>query len=75
MVRAPLESTYHQLLATCNLLDSVLTLAVSGWPQIEGLARFMPQLLHIRQPGVGAAAAGFPNVGSAGSLMEVFQTS
>ena len=48
---------------------------MSGCAQIEGLARFMPQLLHIRQPGVGAAAPGFPNVGSAGSLIEVFQTS
>ena len=33
--------------------------------QIESLQRFMPQLLHVRQPGMAAAGAGAPNLGSA----------
>jgi hypothetical protein len=41
--------------------------------QIESLRRFMPQLLHVREPGVPAAGVGSPNVGSASSLIEVFQ--
>lgn len=43
--------------------------------QIDSLARFMPQLLHVRQQGVGPSGVGFPNVGSANSLVEVFKTS
>lgn len=53
----------------------------SSWPQVrergllgqvEGLKRFMPQLLHVRQPGVAAAGVGSPNVGSTNSLIDVF---
>ena len=39
---------------------------------MEDLKRFMPQILHIVQPGAQPAAAGNKNVGSAGSLAEVF---
>ena len=35
----------------------------NAWAQIEGLRRFMPQLLHIRQPGEPAAAPGAPQCG------------
>ena len=48
--------------------------ALHACAQIESLRRFMPQLLHIRQPGAAAAAPGAPNVGSAASLIEVFQS-
>ncbi|KAK9904670.1 hypothetical protein WJX75_000179 [Coccomyxa subellipsoidea] len=51
-------------------------LHIDGHPQtIEALKRFMPQLLHVRHPKAQAAGVGSPNVGSAGSLIEVFMTS
>jgi hypothetical protein len=40
---------------------------------IEDLKRFMPQLLHITQPGVSAAAAGSSNARSSSSLAAYFQ--
>ena len=40
--------------------------------QVEDLKRFVPQILHIVQPGSQPAAAGNKNVGSAGSLADVF---
>lgn len=43
--------------------------------QVEDLKRFMPQILHIVQTGSQAAAVGNKNVGSAGSLAEVFSFS
>ncbi len=43
--------------------------------QVEDLKRFMPQILHIVQPGSQAAAVGNKNVGSAGSLAEIFSFS
>ena len=43
--------------------------------QVEDLKRFMPQILHIVQTGSQAAAIGNKNVGSAGSLAEVFSFS
>ncbi|KAK9817998.1 hypothetical protein WJX72_005563 [[Myrmecia] bisecta] len=39
---------------------------------IEGLKRFMPQLVHVTQPGTAAAGAGSPNVGSAATLASLF---
>lgn len=46
-----------------------------GGAQVEDLKRFMPQILHITQPGSQAAAVGNKNVGSAGSLADVFSFS
>lgn len=40
---------------------------------IEDLKRFMPQLLHITQPGAGAAGGGATNVRSSSSLAAYFQ--
>lgn len=40
---------------------------------IEDLKRFMPQLLHITQPGAAAAGAGSTNVRSSSSLEAYFQ--
>ncbi|KAL0041136.1 hypothetical protein WJX77_006003 [Trebouxia sp. C0004] len=46
-------------------------LHIDGHPAtVEDLKRFMPQILHIIQPGSQAAAVGNKNVGSAGSLAE-----
>lgn len=39
---------------------------------VEDLKRFMPQILHVVQKGSHPAAVGNKNVGSAGSLAEVF---
>ena len=40
--------------------------------QIEGLRRFMPQLLYVRQPGPQRDPAASPNTVVADSLHEVF---
>lgn len=48
-------------------------LHIDGHPStVEDLKRFVPQILHIVQPGSQPAAAGNKNVGSAGSLADVF---
>lgn len=40
---------------------------------IEDLKRFMPQLLHVTQPGTAAAGAGSTNIRSSPSLAAYFQ--
>lgn len=40
--------------------------------QVEDLKRFMPQIIHIVQPGSQPAAAANKNVGSAGALTDIF---
>lgn len=40
--------------------------------QVEDLKRFMPQIIHIVQPGLQPAAAANKNVGSAKSLTDIF---
>ena len=40
--------------------------------QVEDLKRFMPQIIHIVQPGSQPAAAANKNVGSATSLTDIF---
>ncbi|BDA49538.1 Peroxisome biogenesis protein 22 [Coccomyxa sp. Obi] len=68
----------------CSTLDGKVSIVrqlepdlhIDGHPQtIEALKRFMPQLLHVRHPNAAAAGVGSPNVGSAGSLLEVFKSS
>lgn len=53
----------------CRLLSSMILVSCM---QIEGLRRFMPQLLYIRQPGVLRDPAASPNTAVANSLDEVF---
>ncbi len=63
----------HQQL-TFTLLSSQL-LQSRDFVQVEDLKRFMPQILHIVPSGSQPAAVGNKNVGSAGSLAEVFSFS
>ena len=49
-------------------VEKLLTTAL----QVEDLKRFMPQILHIVQPGSKPAATASKNVGSAGSLVDIF---
>lgn len=70
----------HRLLF-CSTLEGKVSIVrqlepelhIDGHPStVEDLKRFMPQILHIMQPGAQPAAAANKNVGAAKSLTEVF---
>jgi hypothetical protein len=78
---APGQILPHHVLF-CSTLDGKVSVVRQIEPDlhidgagktIEDLKRFMPQLLHITQPGTAAAGAGSSNVRSSTSLAAYFQ--
>lgn len=78
---APGQILPHHVLF-CSTLDGKISVVRQIEPDlhidgaaktIEDLKRFMPQLLHISQPGAAAAGAGATNVRSSSSLAAYFQ--
>lgn len=78
---APGQVLPHHILF-CSTLDGKVSVVRQIEPElhidgsgktIDDLKRFMPQLLHITQPGSGTAGAGATNVRSSPSLAAYFQ--
>lgn len=65
-------STLNGKVSVVRQIEPELHIDGSG-KTIDDLKRFMPQLLHIMQPGSGAAGAGATNVRSSASLATYFQ--
>ena len=63
------------ILTCCSVASFILLVCASflhAVLQVEDLKRFMPQIIHIVQPGLQPAATANKNVGSAKALTDIF---